>query len=91
MRSPTAFVLRENLVRFEHVPIVTRVPDLPPLAGGMRVLLSIGSIDQFALTFECRFASAVSESDGNAPPADVANDGDNADDEELASPVPVAQ
>ena len=86
----TAFVLRENLVRFEHVPIVTRVPDLPPLAGGMRVLLSIGAIDLFALTFECRFASAVATSDGNAPPADVATDGDNAE-EELVSPVPVAQ
>ena len=85
----TAFVLRENLVRFEHVPVVTRVSDLPPLAGGMRVLLSIGVIDLFALTLECRFVSAVTESDGNALPADVATDGDNAE-EELVSPVPVA-
>ena len=32
----TARVIRENLVRFERLPIVTRVADLPPLRAGHR-------------------------------------------------------
>jgi exoribonuclease-2 len=57
----TAFVLRENLVRFERVPIFTRVADLPPLAPGAHVRLAIGATDLFALTVECRYAGSAGE------------------------------
>jgi len=65
----TAFVLRENLVRFEHVPIVTRVADLAA-APGAHVRIAIGAIDLFELTLECRFAGAAGDN-VVADPADL--------------------
>ena len=64
----TAFVLRENLVRFEHIPIVTRVADLPP-SPGAHVRIGIGAVDLFELTLECRYAGAAGD-DVVADPAD---------------------
>lgn len=60
VRETTAFVLRENLVRFEHVPIVTRVADLAA-APGAHVRIGIGAIDLFELTLECRHAGAAGD------------------------------
>jgi exoribonuclease-2 len=61
IEETTAFVLRENLVRFEHVPIFTRVADLPSMAPGARVRLGVGAIDLFAATLECRYAGVVTD------------------------------
>ena len=55
----TAEVIRENLVRFTRLPMVTRVADLPPQAPGRLVRLAIGRIDLLASTFECRVAGFV--------------------------------
>ena len=52
----TATVMRESLVRFDALPLVTRVADLPPLAADARVRLVIGRIDLLALTLETRYA-----------------------------------
>jgi exoribonuclease-2 len=57
----TAFVLRENLVRFEHAPIVTRVADLPPTAPGAHVRIAVIAIDLFAATLECRHAGSAGD------------------------------
>lgn len=65
----TAFVLRENLVRFERVPIVTRVADCAA-APGAHVRIAIGAIDLYALTLECRHAGAAGD-DVVADPADL--------------------
>jgi exoribonuclease-2 len=43
--SLQAVVLRENLVRAEGVPLVTRVPSLPALDPGTRVRLDVGRMD----------------------------------------------
>ena len=43
--SLQAVVLRENLVRAEGVPLVTRVPSLPALEPGTRVRLDVGRMD----------------------------------------------
>ena len=43
--SLEAVVLRENLVRVERAPLVTRVPSLPPLDPGTRVRLEVGQMD----------------------------------------------
>ena len=40
-----AVVLRENLVRAEGLPLVTRVPSLPALDPGTRVRLGVGQMD----------------------------------------------
>jgi exoribonuclease-2 len=56
-----ASVLRENLVRFDGLPLVMRVADLPPLAPDTRVRLAIGRIDLLAQTLEARFAAVVKD------------------------------
>lgn len=45
IRSLEAVVLRENVVRAEGLPLVTRVPSLPALDPGTRVRLDIGQMD----------------------------------------------
>jgi exoribonuclease-2 len=45
IRSLEAVVLRENLVRANGLPLVTRVPSLPALDPGTRVRLDIGQMD----------------------------------------------
>jgi exoribonuclease-2 len=69
IEETTAFVLRENLVRFEHVPIFTRVADLPDTAPGARVRLGVAAIDLFAATLECRYAGIAN--DDGAPVAAI--------------------
>ena len=57
----TATVLRENLVRFDSLPLVTRVADLPQLASDARARLSIGRVDLLAATFEVRYAGPAAD------------------------------
>jgi exoribonuclease-2 len=45
IREFEAVVLRENLVRAEGFPLVTRVPSLPELEPGSRVRLEVGEMD----------------------------------------------
>ena len=52
----TATVIRENLVRFDRLPLVVRLADLPALAPDARVRVAIGRIDLLAATLECRYA-----------------------------------
>ena len=53
----TATVIRDNLVRFDRLPLVLRMPDLPNSAPGTPVRVAIGAIDLLASTLECRVAS----------------------------------
>ena len=54
-----AGVVRDNLVRFDGIPLVVRVPDLPALTPGTRVRIGIGRIDLIAATIEARFIGAT--------------------------------
>jgi len=56
----SATVLRENLVRFDELPLVLRVPSLPALDPGTRVELEIGDIDLLELTLRCEFTRSLS-------------------------------
>ncbi len=56
VRETTAAVMRENLVRFERLPLVVRLADLPGLPSDARVRIAIGRIDLLASTVECRYA-----------------------------------
>ena len=57
--SAAAVVLRESLVRFEGLPLVARVPSLPPLDPGTRVSLEIKSVDLIERTVSCLFREVV--------------------------------
>jgi exoribonuclease-2 len=54
-------VLRENLVRFEQLPLVTRVAALPALAPGARVALDIGAIDLLERSVACTYRETLGE------------------------------
>ena len=60
----TAQVIRENLVRFTRLPIVTRVADLPSQAADTVVRLAVTRIDLLSATLECRYAGTVDASTG---------------------------
>jgi exoribonuclease-2 len=51
----TATVVRDNLVRFDRVPLWTRLADLPVQAADTPVRVAIGRVDLLAATVECRF------------------------------------
>ncbi len=55
----TARVIRENLVRFERLPLLLRIADLPALPPDTEVRLAVGRIDLLAATVECRYAGLV--------------------------------
>lgn len=57
----TATVLRDNLVRFDALPLVTRVADLPALPVDARVRLAIERVDLLAATFEAHYAGLAAD------------------------------
>ena len=56
-----AEVLREELVRIDRIPLVVRVPSMPPLAAGKRVELAVSDIDLLELTLHCEFKRQTDE------------------------------
>jgi exoribonuclease-2 len=68
----TASVIRENLVRFERLPIVMRLPDMPNQEPQVRVRVAIGRIDLLAPSLEARFAGRIEQTAGRAAPEDAA-------------------
>jgi exoribonuclease-2 len=68
----SATVWRENLVRFDHMPYITKVHSLPELAVGTRVTLEIKRIDTLMMEIDTRF-KAVEEAPISEP-IEVAND-----------------
>jgi len=63
VQSASALVLRENLVRFEGLPLVMRVPSLPALDPGTRVRLAIGAIDFLERTLACTYMETLGHAD----------------------------
>jgi exoribonuclease-2 len=62
-----ATVLKEDLVRLSHAPMIVRLAGLPALERGQHVLLQIMAIDELALDMDCRFI----ESMDRQPPEDL--------------------
>jgi exoribonuclease-2 len=52
-------VLRENLVRFERLPLALRVPTLPELEPGTRVRLALGTPDLIERTVACTWLETL--------------------------------
>ena len=57
----TATVFRNNLVRFDALPLIVKVADLPSLAAGVRVRLALGRIDLLAASLETRYAGIAAD------------------------------
>ncbi len=54
-----AEVIREDLARFQDIPLVCRVPSMPQLSPGTIVELGVSDIDLIELTLHCEFISTV--------------------------------
>jgi exoribonuclease-2 len=54
-----ATVLRENLVRFDELPITARVPSVPELPPETTVELEVSAIDLLELTLHCEFRRKI--------------------------------
>lgn len=55
----TAAVIRENLVRFDRIPLITRMTGAPTLNAGERVRLAIGDVDLLDIELACHYLGAV--------------------------------
>lgn len=76
IETVTATVLRENLCRFDELPLVLRVVSLPQIGAGTRVVLQVSDIDLLELTFHCEFKSALGDAplDSGVQPVDSTAD-----------------
>jgi exoribonuclease-2 len=61
-----ATVIRENLVRFDHLPIIVRLPEMPALAPDTRIRVAIARIDLLEATFESRYLGKADPADSSA-------------------------
>lgn len=55
----TARVIRENLVRFDTLPIVQRINDMSSQTPGTQVRLAVGEVDLFEPALHMRFVSTI--------------------------------
>jgi exoribonuclease-2 len=72
-----AVVVREDLVRLADAPFYFRLPDLPPLAPGRRIVVDVLATDELALTLQARFveaAAAATEAPGEGGLTDAEAD-----------------
>jgi exoribonuclease-2 len=60
----TASVIREDLVRFDNLPLVTRAPSVTGVAPGAKVRLALSDIDLLDIQFHAEYVETV------APPPD---------------------
>jgi len=54
-------VLRENLVRFDNLPLVVRVTSLPELEPGARVRLAVEPPDLIERQLHCVFRASLGQ------------------------------
>ena len=57
--SVHATVLRENLVRFDDLPLTVRVASLPELSSDATIELAISSIDLLESTLHCEYVQQI--------------------------------
>ena len=54
-----ATVWRENLVRLDGMPFITKVHSLPELAPGTRVQLEVKRVDPLLMELDCRYSGLL--------------------------------
>jgi exoribonuclease-2 len=67
----TATVLKDDLIRLNNAPLVSRVPGLPQLARGQQIELHITGTDELALELDLRYVSTI---DAVVEASDVADE-----------------
>ena len=60
----TARVVRESLLRLEHLPFFQRCPSLPACDPRTRVNVAISGIDLLTAEAQCRYVTTLGETDG---------------------------
>ncbi|MFA6311517.1 MAG: RNB domain-containing ribonuclease [Sterolibacterium sp.] len=65
-RQVDAGVLRESLVRLEHLPLVLRLPSLPTLERGVRVRIEIEKVDLYEAEARAHFVEVLA-AEANQP------------------------
>ena len=55
----TASVIREDLVRFDNLPLVTRAPSVAGIAPGSKVRLDISNIDLLDISFHAEYRETL--------------------------------
>ncbi len=70
----SAVVWRENLVKIDGLFYITKVPSLPELKVGTKVLLEIKHIDTLLMELNCKFKSVVEASVGEVESVTVVED-----------------
>ena len=55
----TARVIREDLVRFDTLPMVTRAPSVAGIAPGSQVSLAISNIDLLDISFHAEYLTTL--------------------------------
>jgi exoribonuclease-2 len=66
IQEVTASVIREDLVRFDSLPLVTRAPSVMGVAPGARVRLAISSIDLLDINFHAELMETLTPPDSSA-------------------------
>jgi exoribonuclease-2 len=64
-----AIVLRENLVRFDGLPLTARLASLPALDPGTRIRVEVGKIDLLERSFTCAYRQTLGQATEAEPPA----------------------
>lgn len=63
----TATVLKEGMVRFDDIPLLTRVPELAQTARGTQVLLEVMGCDEIGLDLSVRVVEIHTAAGSDAP------------------------
>jgi exoribonuclease II len=63
LTEQTAVAIRDNLIRFEGLPLYIRLADLPEVPPESRVRVAIGRVDLLAATIECRYIGTLDGDD----------------------------
>ena len=63
----TASVIREDLVRFDSLPLVTRAPSVAGVVAGSKVLLAISDIDLLDISFHAEYRETVETPPDSSP------------------------
>ncbi len=61
-------LMRENMVRFETIPLFLKVPSLPPMDPGTRVQLEVEKLDFIEAEARCRYVATLAAEDATSQP-----------------------